>query len=181
MSRPAPKKSIKLISHFRKIPQNVKFENVTNQVLDSTTESIEILNGSFSTVKPIGFPKTFALPHTSTPIYEDISEPEEIMGNVESNSESDIFENEIDPNLTYNYEDDIVTQKKNTEVYLKKVEAFLADSAEMVNEKMAKRDNLFKKINKYKRKLHKLEKAVNELDKLIMFGKRLPRLMELEN
>lgn len=183
MSRPAPKKSIKLISHFKKDPRNKKFEpvKVKEEVLNDTANSIEVIDGSFSELKPIGFSKkqeTFIPLYSSTPKYEDITDEDEICADSDSGPE-EIEENDDDHNVTFNFEDDIMTQNKITEVFVKKVETFLLESETMVKSKVAKRNELFKKINKYKRKLNKLEKAVSDLDKYIYYGQRLPRLMEL--
>lgn len=183
MSRPAPKKSIKLISHFRRDPRNKKFESVKvkEEVLSDTTSSIELIDGSFSELKPIGFPKkqeTFVPLCASTPKYEDITDEDEVSAESDGGPE-EIEENDDDHNVTFNFEDDIMSQQNITEVFVKKVETFLLESATMVQSKVAKRNELFKKINKYKRKLNKLEKAVSDLDKYIYYGQRLPRLMEL--
>lgn len=178
MSRQAPKKSIKLISHLRRDKDSEKFVVVGDKDdINCTSSSIEIIEGSFSQILPIGSKKkNFAPICSSTPRYEDITDIEQ-----ESESETEqILDNDAeDCNVTFNYEDDVLNEEKKTQVYLKQLNSFVSVTNEMVVSKAQKRNDLFKKLNKYKRKIAKLGNSIEHLDKLIYFGKRIPRLLEL--
>lgn len=175
MSRPITKKSIKLLSHLRRDKDSEQFVNVSNapDEINCTSSSIEVVEGSFTNLLPIGSKKRnkFTPMCSSTPKYEDITDSE-------TETESVLEDHQDDNDITFNYQEDVVNEGKTAEEFFTKLNSFITDSREMAKSKELKRNDLFKKLNKYKRKITKIERAIGDLDRLIYFGRRIPQLLE---
>lgn len=243
----APQKSLKLISHFKRGPNGNWLEaneSWKEEFERSFTDDIQVLDGSFSKLKPIGFrrqrkpstpsavpgmlsvPGTSSLPsissvpgpsslpsilsvpgkssvpdvslpgtskepqnsifkpnYTSTPNpeYEDITDEETEVIEVQqehqdSDSDSDSFVRG-DINETFSYEHDVENERIQNQEYWTNVEHFLNVNNVYLEAKSMKKVELYRKAEKYKRKLKHVQAAIEELEKAIDFSVKIPQLL----
>lgn len=183
-----PRKCIKLLSHLKKEAGNDEFEAVSEELNQSfgSDSSIQILNGSFSMVRPIGS-KRIAMPsceaqhprsstqksvgNTSTPRYEDISD---IESSGDDSDREDVQDEQEALNSTFNYQLDVLQENQVSDRYMQQVAEFVQNTEQMVAAKSKKRVELLKKLRKYQRKMKNVQRAVSQIDKIIEFGNQLP-------
>lgn len=191
-------KSMKL-QHFRK-PSNGDFEEDTASEIncDILDNSLEILDGSFSNLKPIG--ETGIGPnYVSTPRCKDELEEGEITGEIKISEPQcspitkcedidhpeqtsnvpkyeDISEDEI--NISFNFQTDIVQEKERSDSYIREVERFVLKSSEIIHQKTRKRDELFKKRDKYLQKARRVEEAIRKVNAIVILATKFTDILE---
>lgn len=110
---------------------------------------MEILEGSFSKLRPIGAPGT-GLNYVSTPRYKDTPEEGEITGGITipepqcspiTNCE-DIYHPEAEQtntedeiNVSFNFRTDVVQENECSDLYIREVERFVLKSSEIIQQK----------------------------------------------
>lgn len=206
----APKKSIKLLCHLKKEPSNDSWEKAFENSFD---DDINVLDGSFSKLKPIGAPrlttsKNFVLSSseaprqsttkvftpsseeprpstskdfmpliTSTPIYEDVSaSSDDEDGEEKAVNFSDDCDNDL--NETFNFKEDIESERVECQKYLNLVQDFLKKNDEFISRKNLKKVQLHQKLRKYEKKANKVRAALQEIEQAINFGIRIPKVMD---
>lgn len=204
---PSGRKSLKLLQHLIKPANQQDFKEMPTTSRhcspDLNTSEIIILNGSFSKVKPIGSTRK-PLIVTSTPKYEEISEPEENepeqdeideplgendpkkcpslrIANINSDHGSgdsfncDSDDGDNENNVTFNYMTDVMIERKSCDDYIKKLNSFITASDEFVQRKKIKKAEILRKLKKYERKIKKVQQALNKVDDAILLGSKVSR------
>lgn len=177
-----PRKCIKILSHLKKEADAEGFEDIQgefNRSFDSVNSNIEILNGSFSKLKPIGSKR---LPKSSSSIQQPgnlihqfnpgaNSTPYEDISDIEAETEEC---REESLNTTIN---DAQHEVLSSTEYMQEVQEFLNKTKEMATSKTMKKAGLLKKLRKYEKKIKSIQEAVRHMDRIISFGTKVPAII----